>query len=101
VSKIISVFSGNRMRLGGLDGVATSELIRLQEDVSAAAPVAPMSCKNPRRFIKYLPCPRCSEAAGQLPAPRKSNASRAPARRTAHRLFGVLSDRFADKVIDG
>jgi len=29
-----------------------TELIRLQEAVSAAAPVAPVSCKNPRRFIK-------------------------------------------------
>jgi len=60
VSKIISVFSGNRTRLAGLGEVPTTGLIRLQEAVSAVAPVAPISRKNPRRFIKYLQSPRHS-----------------------------------------
>jgi hypothetical protein len=54
VSKIISVFSGNRTTLSGLGKVPSTELTRLQEDPNAAAPVPPMSCKNLRRFIAIL-----------------------------------------------
>src|SRR2546423_6767896 len=94
VTKIICVFCGNGMRWVGLDGSPTRELMGLQEEVMAAGRGAQMSWKNPRRFIKYLPCPRCSEAAGQLRAARKSNANRAPARRTEHRCAPMIHPAF-------
>jgi len=47
----MDVGAGNRTRLVGLDKVPTAELTRVQEDASAARPVAPMNCKNPRRFM--------------------------------------------------
>src|SRR5580704_5836331 len=55
VSRIISVFSGNRMRLVGLDRVPTAEFIRLQEPANAAAPVAPTIRRNPRGSMKLTP----------------------------------------------
>src|ERR1700751_1221922 len=57
VSKIISVFSGNRARSARPDRVPITALFRLQEAVNATRLVAPMSCKNPRRFMDELPIP--------------------------------------------
>src|ERR1700688_3725814 len=55
VSRIISVFSGNRAKLVGLDRVSAMEFARLQEAANAAAPVAPTIRRNPRRFMKLTP----------------------------------------------